>query len=263
MVVDEVVPAELVGTFIGGARETGLSTQGESIEVENGLEEDVVVESVKDLVDEDNGLIDDEFSESNSNQDIRNIEVLKLECVEIVKSGLEKWTRNGVNNIEGQVIAGDLRKYEVRLISVKDALSSRLYECLNCLEISSFVQEYVHMTKTTVEYILVTKQVFDPSGKWVCDLGGSSGRNVSGKQRIETNYKSQILVVVTSYVRVEKSLLGLKEYEFGGVEELAFLLEQVLEYFKGIRRPVRYEVRKGIKENEFVLEEVPNQCTPT
>nr|GEZ65234.1 hypothetical protein [Tanacetum cinerariifolium] len=112
------------------------------------------------------------------------------------------------------------------------------------------------MTKTTVEYILVTKQVFDPGGKWVCDLGGSSGRNVSGKQGIEKNYKSQILVVVTSYVQVEKSLLGSKEYEFGrGVEELAFLLEQVLEYSKGIRRPVRYEVRKESIEVENGLEE--------
>ncbi|GJX92125.1 RNA recognition motif domain, eukaryote, nucleotide-binding alpha-beta plait domain protein [Tanacetum coccineum] len=145
----------------------------ESIEVQNGLEEDVGVESFKDLVDEDNGLIDDELSESNFNQDIRNIKVLQLECVEIVKSGLEKWTRNGVNNMEGQVVV-----------------------------------EYVRTTKTTVEFILATKQVFDPGGKWV---GDSEGLTIC---------KSRILVVVTSYVRVEKSLLGSKEYEFRGVGEL-------------------------------------------
>ncbi|GJS38318.1 hypothetical protein Tco_0563361 [Tanacetum coccineum] len=56
-------------------------------------------------------------------------------------------------------------------------------------------------------------------GKRVCDLGGSHGRNVSGKKYIETNCKSRILVVVTSFVWVEKSLLGSTEYEFGGVGE--------------------------------------------
>nr|GEX17834.1 zinc finger CCCH domain-containing protein 37 isoform X2 [Tanacetum cinerariifolium] len=98
-------------------------------------------------------------------------------------------------------------------------------------------------------------------GKRVCDLGGSRSRNVSGKHAIETNCKSRILVVVTSYVRVEKSLLGSKEYEFGGVREMTFSLEKVLEYSKRIREPVRYEVRKGIKENKFVPEEVHGQCT--
>nr|GFA30459.1 histidine acid phosphatase, eukaryotic [Tanacetum cinerariifolium] len=122
-------------------------------------------------------------------------------------------------------------------------------------------ERYVHTAKTMVEYILANKLVFDPGGKRVCDLGGSHGRNVSRKHAIETNCKSQILVVVTSYVRVEKSLLGSKEYEFGGVREMTFSLEKVLEYSKRIREPVRYEVRKGIKENVFVPEEVPGQCT--
>nr|GEY36760.1 hypothetical protein [Tanacetum cinerariifolium] len=51
----------------------------------------------------------------------------------------------------------------------------------------SFGQGCVHTAKTMVEYILATKLVFDPGGKWVCDLGGSRGRNVSGKHAIETN----------------------------------------------------------------------------
>nr|GEZ86739.1 hypothetical protein [Tanacetum cinerariifolium] len=158
---------------------------------------------------------------------------------------------------------------------------------LNCC---SFGQGYVHTA----------------GGKRVCDLGGSRGRNVSGKHAIETNCKSRILVVVTSYVRLEKSLLGSKEYEFGGVREMVpgniskhgmggnepvlndifvdiadkltdkqfkistfvetqvgylcirlwlglygyqiclktFSLEKVLEYSKRIREPVRYEIRK-------------------
>nr|GEY26186.1 hypothetical protein [Tanacetum cinerariifolium] len=135
-------------------------------------------------------------------------------------------------------------------------------------------------------------------GKRVCDLGGSRGRNVSGKHAIETNCKLGILVVVTSYVRVEKSLLGSKEHEFGGVREMVpgnfnkhgmggnepilndifvntadkltdkwfkistFMeTQKVFEYSKRIREPVRYKVCKGIKENEFVPEEVPGQCT--
>ncbi|GKB60922.1 hypothetical protein Tco_0917108 [Tanacetum coccineum] len=62
-------------------------------------------------------------------------------------------------------------------------------------------------------------QGFSKGGKRVCDLGGSRGRNVSGKKDIETNCKLQILVVVASYVWVEKSLFGSKECEFGGVGE--------------------------------------------
>nr|GFB69165.1 hypothetical protein [Tanacetum cinerariifolium] len=104
----------------------------------------------------------------------------------------------------------------------------------------SFGQGYVHTAKTMVEYILATKLVFDPSGKRVCDLGGSRGRNVYRKHAIETNCKSRILVVVTSYVRLEKSLLGSKEYEFGGVREM--VLENIRKQGMGGNEPVLNDI---------------------
>nr|GEV05558.1 hypothetical protein [Tanacetum cinerariifolium] len=213
----------------------------------------------------------------------------------------------------------DKIKRDIKHESVKELVdgSNGLVEdkllASNCC---SFGQGYVHTAETMVEYILATKLLFDPGGKRVCDLGGSHGRNVFGKHAIETNCKSRILVVVTSYVWLEKSLLGLKEYEFGGVREMVprniskhgmggnepvlndifvdivdkltnkrfkistfmetqvgylcirlwlglygyqiclktFSLEKVLEYSERIREPVRYKVHKGIKENEFVPE---------
>ncbi|GJT58336.1 reverse transcriptase domain-containing protein [Tanacetum coccineum] len=75
--------------------------------------------------------------------------------IEINKSGLEKLTRNGVNNMEGQVSVGDLRKYEVGLISVKDSLLLESHEFSYCLDISLFSHEYVHMVKTIGKKVVI------------------------------------------------------------------------------------------------------------
>ncbi|GKC20618.1 putative reverse transcriptase domain-containing protein [Tanacetum coccineum] len=74
-----------------------ISNESKSIEVENGIVEDVVVETVKESVEVENKVIGDE----KTSNDIRTIEVLTSGGIEINKSGLEKLTRNGVNNMEG------------------------------------------------------------------------------------------------------------------------------------------------------------------
>lgn len=60
---------------------------------------------------------------------------------------------------------GDMCKCEVWLIIVRDALLFGLSECLLCLDISSFGQEYRYKANTNGEFILTIKQVFDPGGK--------------------------------------------------------------------------------------------------
>ncbi|GJU48334.1 hypothetical protein Tco_1217889 [Tanacetum coccineum] len=129
--------------------------------------------------------------------------------IEINKSGLEKLTRNGVNNMEGQVGVGDLRKYEVGLISVKDSLLLESHEFSYCLDISSFSHEYVHMVKTIGDFMVKTKQVFDPGGKQVFDSGSCGCGNVP-KQKLETNYTSQLGAVVTCHVLFIRNIVGKK-----------------------------------------------------
>ncbi|GJX89230.1 histidine acid phosphatase, eukaryotic [Tanacetum coccineum] len=166
----------------------------------------------------------------------------------------------------------------------------------------------------------IDKEVLNEASKACDERKGFESKKSSD---VDNDYNYFVgCVVVTSYVRVEQSLLGSKQYEFGGVGEpvpsdiskqgmggiepilndafvgiadkltdhwlkistfmetqvgnlsirlwlgsygyqiclTTFLLEQVLEYSKGIRRPIRYEVRKCIQENEFVSEKVPDQC---
>ncbi|GJT33280.1 zinc finger CCCH domain-containing protein 27 [Tanacetum coccineum] len=182
----------------------------ESIEVEQGLGDDVVVESVKELVDGDNGLIDDRLLASNCDQegfgedvnlrekvtDIKTNDVSRLKSFESTKGGLEMLTRNGVNYMEGLVGVGNFQKYEVRLTRVKYALLLMLHECSICLDISSFGQRYVHTAKTKGEYILASKQVFDPGGKQVRDLGGYGGESVFNKLELENNCSVVAVILV-------------------------------------------------------------------
>ncbi|GKD84975.1 hypothetical protein Tco_1356129, partial [Tanacetum coccineum] len=176
-------------------------------------------ESVKELVDGDNGLVDDKLMASNCDpqgfsKGMNEGKRVTAETIDLLNSESMESTK------DRQVGVDNLRRYEVGLLKVKDALLLGLHECFNCSDRCSFSQGYVYKGYTNGEFILTTKLVFDPGGKRVCDLGGSRGRNVSGKKDIETNCKSRILVVVTSYVWVEKSLLGSTAYEFGGVGEL-------------------------------------------
>ncbi|GKE00413.1 hypothetical protein Tco_1388396 [Tanacetum coccineum] len=182
-------------------------SKAESIEVKNGIVEDVVVETIKESVEVEveNEIIDDE----QVRNDIRTIEMLRPGGIEINKSGLEKLTRNGVNNMEGQVGVGDLRKYKVGLISVKDSLLLESHEFSYCLDISSFSHEYVHMVKTIGDFMVKTKQVFDPGGKQVFDSGSCGCGNVP-KKKLETNCTSQLGVVVTCHVLFIRNILAKK-----------------------------------------------------
>ncbi|PWA88111.1 zinc finger CCCH domain-containing protein 27 [Artemisia annua] len=196
----------------------------ESADVGNGLADVVAVESVKKLVERNNGLSDDQLLfVSDSNQDrfsedtnlgkmvteyIETVDVLHLEILESTKDGLEKLTGNGDDNMEWHVGVGDFQKYEVGLMGVEDALLLRLHECLICLDISSFGHENEHKAQTVGKYILTNIQVFDPGGRLVCDSRGSSSENVVNKLELETDCS---VVVVILYV---KSLLGMKGNEF-------------------------------------------------
>nr|GEU82547.1 hypothetical protein [Tanacetum cinerariifolium] len=78
------------------------------------------------------------------------------------------------------------------------------------------------------------------------------------------------------YYLSKKALLGAKEFFVNKKQEEDFdkikrdikheTVKELVDESNGlveakIREPVRYEVRKGIKENEFFLEKVPDQCT--
>ncbi|GJR80782.1 hypothetical protein Tco_0151567 [Tanacetum coccineum] len=109
----------------------------------------VLVEIIKESLEVENEVsVDKKVSE-----DIKTIDVLRSGGFEIVKSGLEKWTRHGVNNMEGKVGVSDLWKYETRLIRVKDSLLFGLHF-------------------NNGEFNLTTNQVFDPGGKQVFNSGG-------------------------------------------------------------------------------------------
>ncbi|GJZ52120.1 floral homeotic protein [Tanacetum coccineum] len=143
----------------------------ESIEVEQGLGDDVVVESVKELVDGDNGLIDDRLLASNCDQegfgedvnlgekvtDIKTNDVSRLKSFESTKGGLEMLTRNGVNYMEG-------------LVGV---------------DISAFGQKYVHTAKAKGPDIgcLVTTPFVQTLSKkeyqWLCDMNKFSKDSIS------------------------------------------------------------------------------------
>ncbi|GJT99874.1 hypothetical protein Tco_1110213 [Tanacetum coccineum] len=135
----------------------------------------VLVETVKESSGKKNEVTDDE----KITNDIKTTDVFQSRCFKLTKSGQEKWTRNGVNNKKGKVDVGDLRKYKVGLISVKDALSLGLHEW----------------------------------GKWVFD---SYDRNASDNKVVETDCKSR--ASITSYARGKKLWLKSNEYEFEGEE---------------------------------------------
>ncbi|GJR14834.1 aspartic proteinase A1 [Tanacetum coccineum] len=128
--------------------------------------EDVMVESVKELVEGDNGFVDDKLLASNCDQegfskginegkkvteDIKTIDVLNSERMESTK--------------DGQVGVDNLRRYEVGLLQVKDVLLLGLHECLNCSDRCLFNQGYVYKANTNGEFILRVEQVFDPGEK--------------------------------------------------------------------------------------------------
>nr|GEW83120.1 ribonuclease H-like domain-containing protein [Tanacetum cinerariifolium] len=128
--------------------------------------ENLRVKEEGDTIDNNNGkkVLDRSFKECDNVEEFKLKDSSKVDDggfiggIEIIKRDLENLTRNGVNNMEGQA------------------------------DISLFGQEYVHTTKTKVEYILTTQQVFDPSGKQVCDLKGSSSKNAYNKQESEANW---------------------------------------------------------------------------
>ncbi|GKD38609.1 hypothetical protein Tco_1258816, partial [Tanacetum coccineum] len=171
----------------------------------------------------------------------------------------------------------DKIKRDIKHESVKELVdeSNGLVEdkllASNCC---SFSQGYVYKANTNCKFIFKAEQVFDPGGKWVCDLGGSSGRNVSGKQGIETNLNickhgmggnepvlndifvdivdkltdkgfkiSTFMETQVGYLCI-RLWLGLYGYQ---ICLKTFSLEKVLEYSKRIREPVRYEVRKDME----------------
>ncbi|PWA78321.1 hypothetical protein CTI12_AA217610 [Artemisia annua] len=200
------------------------------MDVGNGLAEIVAVESVKKLVEGNNGLVVDKLWASDSNQDgfsegtnvgnkvIENIETIDVgnsEYFELTKSRLEKLIGNDIHNMKRQVGVGDLRKYEDELLRVNDALLLRLLECLICLVICSVGQEYWYKANTSGEFILTIKEVFDPGEKRAFGSVDSSVENVfTSKQALKTNYGSQILSDRASYFLVDNSWLRSKEYEF-------------------------------------------------
>ncbi|GJT75181.1 hypothetical protein Tco_1041906 [Tanacetum coccineum] len=193
--------------IIVGGYDTQEDIQGMEKFEENSVKEsgneDVVVESVKELVDGDNRLVYDKLLASNCDQegfskgmnegkkvkvteDIKTIDVLNSESMESTK--------------DGQVCVDKLRRYGVGLLQVKYVLLLGLHECLNCSDRCLFSQEYVLTAKTMGGYIFESKEVFDPGGKLVCDLRGFSGKNAYNKQELEANGKSQLVALVTSYV---------------------------------------------------------------
>nr|GEW84315.1 retrovirus-related Pol polyprotein from transposon TNT 1-94 [Tanacetum cinerariifolium] len=124
----------------------------------------VLVEIVKESLEVENRVSNDK----KVSEDIKTIDVLRSRGFEIVKSRMEKWTRHGVNNMEGQDGVSDLRKYETGLIRVKNAL---LFE--------------LHFNNG--EFNLATNQVFDLGGKQVFDPGGFRGGKVCHKYVMKTS----------------------------------------------------------------------------
>ncbi|GKF82542.1 hypothetical protein Tco_0244198 [Tanacetum coccineum] len=57
----------------------------------------VLVKTIK----ESSGMKNEVINDEKISDDIKNIDVFQSGCFKITKGGLEKWTRNGVNNMEG------------------------------------------------------------------------------------------------------------------------------------------------------------------
>ncbi|PWA72739.1 putative voltage-gated potassium channel subunit beta [Artemisia annua] len=162
----------------------------------------VVVESVKELVAGNNGLMVDKLCASDSNQDgfsegtnvgnkvieeIKTIDVLNSESFEIIKSGLEKLIRNGIHNMKGQVGVGDFATKnvfdpgDIQEFDIWVAVDGNVFNMESCFGVENLwfkSKEYEFevissLGNTKGEYLFVSKRVFDPGGKRVFDLGGS------------------------------------------------------------------------------------------
>ncbi|GJU10520.1 RNA-directed DNA polymerase, eukaryota [Tanacetum coccineum] len=97
------------------------------------------------------GIKDDQVTRL---QDIKIVDVLKLESFESLKGGFEKLTRNGINNMEWHVGVGDFQIYEARGSSGENAFNKLELE-INCsvVVVISYVRLLFGMKENKFEII--------------------------------------------------------------------------------------------------------------
>ncbi|GKB96693.1 RNA-directed DNA polymerase, eukaryota [Tanacetum coccineum] len=97
------------------------------------------------------GIKDDQVTRL---QDIKIVDVLKLESFESLKGGFEKMTRNGINNMEWHVGVGDFQIYEARGSSGENAFNKLELE-INCsvVVVISYVRLLFGMKENKFEII--------------------------------------------------------------------------------------------------------------